>query len=111
MLLTPGALPRRRPLPSTLFLLAVGTMGGRQVIAALQGLATAHLDAINRLSGPQPWPLSFSFARALQAAPLKTWGGDQQKVADAQRAFHHRARCNSAARRGAYTPELERSAA
>jgi fructose-bisphosphate aldolase, class I len=73
--------------------------------------ATAHLDAMNRLPGPRPWPLSFSYARALQAAPLKTWGGDPARVADAQRAFYHRARCNSAARSGAYSPELERSAA
>ena len=74
-------------------------------------LATAHLDAMNRLPGPRPWPLSFSYARALQAAPLKAWGGDPARVADAQRAFYHRARCNSAARSGAYTLELERSAA
>jgi len=73
-------------------------------------LATAHLDAMNRLPGPRPWPLSFSYARALQASPLKAWGGDPARVADAQRAFYHRARCNSAARSGAYTPELERSA-
>jgi fructose-bisphosphate aldolase class I len=73
-------------------------------------LATAHLNAINRLPGPLPWPLSFSYARALQAAPLRTWGGDLARVDDAQRAFRHRARCNSAARSGAYTPELERSA-
>jgi fructose-bisphosphate aldolase, class I len=73
-------------------------------------LASAHLNAINRLPGPQPWPLSFSYARALQAAPLQTWGGKPERVLDAQRVFHHRARCNSAARSGAYTPELERSA-
>src|SRR6266403_4377424 len=73
-------------------------------------LATAHLNAINRLPGPRPWPLSFSYARALQAAPLRTWGGDPARVDDAQRAFRHRARCNSTARSGAYTPELERSA-
>ena len=74
-------------------------------------LATAHLNAMNRLPGPQPWPLSFSYARALQAAPLRTWGGAPARVGDAQRAFYHRARCNSAARSGAYTAELERSAA
>jgi fructose-bisphosphate aldolase class I len=73
--------------------------------------ATAHLNAMNRLPGPSPWPLSFSYARALQTAPLKAWGGDPARVADAQRAFYHRARCNGAARAGAYTPELERSAA
>jgi fructose-bisphosphate aldolase class I len=73
-------------------------------------LATAHLNAMNRLPGPQPWPLSFSYARALQAAPLQTWRGDPERVLDAQRAFYHRARCNSAARSGAYTHELERNA-
>jgi fructose-bisphosphate aldolase class I len=74
-------------------------------------LATVHLNAMNRLREPPPWPLSFSYGRALQAAPLRTWRGDPARVADAQRAFHHRARCNSAARSGAYTPELERGAA
>jgi len=73
-------------------------------------LATAHLNAMNRLPEPAPWPLSFSFARALQAAPLTSWGGDPIRVEDGQRAFRHRARCNSAARVGAYTAELERSA-
>jgi len=74
-------------------------------------LATVHLNAMNRLPGPRPWPLGFSYARALQAAPLRMWGGDPARVGDAQRAFRHRARCNSAARSGTYTPELERSAA
>ena len=74
-------------------------------------LASAHLNAINRLPGPRPWPLTFSYARALQAAPLRTWGGDPARIGDAQLAFRHRARCNSAARSGAYTPELERSVA
>jgi fructose-bisphosphate aldolase class I len=74
-------------------------------------LATAHLNAMNRLPGPQPWSLSFSYGRALQAAPLRAWGGDPARLADAQRAFHHRARCNSAARSGAYAPEFERSVA
>jgi fructose-bisphosphate aldolase class I len=73
-------------------------------------LATAHLNAMNRLPEPAPWPLSFSFARALQAAPLTAWRGDATRVDDGQRAFRHRARCNSAARAGAYTAELERSA-
>jgi len=74
-------------------------------------LATAHLDAMNRLPGPQPWELSFSYARALQAAPLAIWRGDPAKVGEAQRAFFHRAQCNSAARRGQYTAELERTVA
>src|SRR6187455_1045010 len=37
-------------------------------------LATAHLDAMNRM-GPHPWVLSYSYGRALQAPSLKAWGG------------------------------------
>lgn len=74
-------------------------------------LATAHLNAINRLPGPQPWALSFSYARALQGPALTAWRGDPARVGEAQRAICHRARCNGAARRGEYTPELERSVA
>lgn len=71
--------------------------------------ATAHLDAMNR-RGPQPWPLSFSYARALQSAALRAWGGDPAREEEARRAFYHRARCNSAARFGRYGPELEEAA-
>ena len=74
-------------------------------------LATAHLNAMNaRTDPPRPWPLSFSFARALQAPVLKAWKGDARNVPAAQKAFSHRAQCNSAARYGRYTPELERAA-
>ena len=54
-----------------------------------------------------PWELSFSFGRALQAPVLKAWKGDPANVAEAQRAFHHRAWCNSKARFGKYTAEME----
>lgn len=74
-------------------------------------LATAHLDAMNRVTGPRPWELSFSYARALQAPALAAWRGDPARIAEAQRIFYHRARCNSAARRGQYTAELERTVA
>jgi fructose-bisphosphate aldolase class I len=74
-------------------------------------LATGHLDAINRVPGRQPWALSFSYARALQGPALTTWRGDPARVGEAQRAICHRARCNAAARKGEYTPELERSVA
>lgn len=73
-------------------------------------VATAHLDAMNRLPGPHPWALSFSFARALQAAALAAWKGDPARVEEAQRRFFHRARCASLATRGQYTPDLERVA-
>ncbi len=72
--------------------------------------ATAHLNEMNRI-GPAPWQLSFSYGRALQAAPLKTWAGRPENREAAQHAFYHRARCNGAARTGTYTPEMERQAA
>ena len=68
--------------------------------------ATEHLNAMNRLSD-LPWQLSFSYGRALQAPVLKAWKGDAANVAQAQRAFHHRARCNGKARFGEYTEEME----
>jgi len=68
--------------------------------------ATEHLNTMNRLSG-LPWALSFSFGRALQAPVLKAWKGDSAKVAEAQQAFHHRAWCNSKARFGKYTEDME----
>src|SRR6266851_2483967 len=68
--------------------------------------ATEHLNAMNRLDRV-PWELSFSFGRALQAPVLTIWKGDPTNVADAQRAFHHRAWCNSKARFGKYTEEME----
>jgi fructose-bisphosphate aldolase, class I len=69
-------------------------------------LATAHLNAINRL-GDQPWQLSFSFGRALQAPALRAWRGVSDNVTAAQSEYLHRARLNGAASSGAYTPELE----
>ena len=72
--------------------------------------ATAHLDAMNRL-GPHPWPLSFSFGRALQAPALTAWGGRPENVEAAKSAYLQRARLNGAARSGRYTPALEQSAA
>jgi fructose-bisphosphate aldolase class I len=63
---------------------------------------------MNRIGGV-PWELSFSYGRALQAAPLKAWGGRKENVEKAQHAFFHRARCNGAARTGSYTPEMERA--
>jgi fructose-bisphosphate aldolase, class I len=68
--------------------------------------ATEHLNAMNQLPH-LPWQLSFSFGRALQAPVLKAWKGDAANVAAAQQAFHHRALCNSKARFGEYTEEME----
>ncbi|HEY4406283.1 MAG TPA: class I fructose-bisphosphate aldolase [Xanthobacteraceae bacterium] len=72
--------------------------------------ATAHLDAMNK-SGGLPWGLTFSYGRALQAAPQKAWAGKSENVATAQRAFAHRAMMNSLAARGQWKSELEKKAA
>ena len=72
--------------------------------------ATARLNGMNVLESSPPWALSFSYARALQATAMRTWGGRPQNVPAAQKALAHRARCNSAAREGRYTSELEQGA-
>jgi fructose-bisphosphate aldolase, class I len=72
--------------------------------------ATAHLDAMNKL-GPLPWKLTFSYGRALQAAPQKAWSGKNENVAAAQRAFNHRARMNGLAALGQWKADLEKKAA
>jgi fructose-bisphosphate aldolase class I len=72
--------------------------------------ATAHLDAMNRIGG-LPWPLTFSYGRALQAAPQQAWSGRPENVAAGQRAFTHRARMNSLAARGEWKADLEQKAA
>jgi fructose-bisphosphate aldolase class I len=69
--------------------------------------ATAHLNAMNAIPAATPWPLRFSFARALQGPVLEAWRGEPHNVAAAQQAFLHRARCNAAASLGQYTPEME----
>ena len=93
----------------------------RTVPAALPGVvflsggqsdeaATAHLDAMNRM-GAAPWPLTFSYSRALQNMALKTWRGSAANVKAAQAAFHHRAQMNSLAAKGQWKQELEKKAA
>ncbi len=69
-------------------------------------LATAHLNAMNRL-GPTPWELSFSYGRALQQPSLQAWAGDASQVGAAQALYLKRARLNSAARSGSYTRAME----
>ena len=72
--------------------------------------ATAHLDAMNRL-GPLPWKLTFSYGRALQAAPQQAWSGKSENVAAGQRAFTHRARMNALASTGTWETGLEKKVA
>ena len=73
--------------------------------------ATDHLNAMNKLDMDLPWPLTFSYARALQNPAMEIWSGQADNVTTAQKAFYHRARVNSAAAQGQYTPEMEKEAA
>jgi fructose-bisphosphate aldolase class I len=66
--------------------------------------ATQHLNAMNQI-GNLPWQLSFSYGRALQTPALKAWHGDN--VQASQRELRHRAECNSAARFGRYSEQME----
>jgi len=72
--------------------------------------ATAHLNAMASMKG-LPWPLTFSYSRALQNPALKTWKGQAGNVAAAQKAFHHRAHMNGLAAQGKWRAELEKQAA
>ena len=69
--------------------------------------ATENLNAINRAGGP--WPLSYSYGRALQASALETWRGDPANLDAAQSAFLHRARMNSLAVAGEWGAKLEQA--
>ena len=65
-------------------------------------VATLHLNAMNKIPAVKPWKLSFSYGRALQAAPLKAWGGKAENAAAAQAALMERAQANGAATLGQY---------
>ncbi|KAK6916634.1 Fructose-bisphosphate aldolase, class-I [Dillenia turbinata] len=67
--------------------------------------ATLNLNAMNQ--GPNPWHVSFSYARALQNTCLKTWGGRPENVQAAQETLLIRAKANSLAQLGKYTGEGE----
>jgi fructose-bisphosphate aldolase class I len=71
--------------------------------------ATAHLSAMNQISG-KPWPMTFSYGRALQNVALRTWAGRRENFPQAQAAFAHRAHMNSLAALGTWTGELDRAA-
>jgi fructose-bisphosphate aldolase, class I len=72
--------------------------------------ATAHLNAMAAMQN-LPWPLTFSYSRALQNPALKSWRGQAGNVGAAQKAFHHRAHMNALAAQGKWKNELERQAA
>jgi len=72
--------------------------------------ATGHLDAMNKIGG-LPWALTFSYGRALQAAPQKAWSGKAENVPAGQSAFSHRAKMNGLAALGQWKADMEKKAA
>lgn len=68
--------------------------------------ATEHLNLMNKM-GDLPWELSFSYGRALQASPLKTWSGNEENYKAGQAAFMKRAKLNSLAHSGEYANNME----
>src|SRR5438105_800048 len=72
--------------------------------------ATAHLNAMAATKN-LPWPLTFSYSRALQNPALNTWRGQAGNASAAQKAFHHRAHMNGLAAQGKWRHELEKQAA
>ena len=73
--------------------------------------ATAHLSAMNSRHPNLPWPLTFSYSRALHQSVMEIWKGSSANVAAAQKQQHRRARLNSLASTGSYQPQMEREAA
>jgi fructose-bisphosphate aldolase class I len=71
--------------------------------------ATDHLNAMNAM-GPQPWEVSFSYGRALQAPVLAAWKGQEDNVAAAQTALLNRCHLNGLARAGKYARTMEGAA-
>lgn len=73
-------------------------------------LATAHLNAMNAAYKDLPWPLSFSYGRALQEDALKAWSGKEDNIETAIKVLLHREKCNSLACLGKYSEDMEQAA-
>jgi len=73
--------------------------------------ATAHLNAMNARHKDLPWPLTFSYARALQQPALETWLGKKENAAAAQKLLYHRAKLNGTASGGQYNETMEKEVA
>ncbi len=88
-----------------------GAVPGVAFLSGGQGeeLASARLNAMNlRWRSKMPWVLTFSYSRAIQQPALDTWKGEETNKAAAQKALRHRAQLNSMARRGEYSPDMEK---
>ncbi len=71
--------------------------------------ATAHLNAMNAIGGV-PWQVTFSYARAIQDVPMRTWGGKAANIEAARQAFTYRIGLINAARSAKYSPDMESAA-
>uniref|UniRef100_A0A7I4FEV3 Fructose-bisphosphate aldolase n=1 Tax=Physcomitrium patens TaxID=3218 RepID=A0A7I4FEV3_PHYPA len=114
-MVTPGAECKERATPEQVAQYTLNMLK-RRVPPAVPGImflsggqseveATLNLNAMNQ--SPNPWHVSFSYARALQNSVLKTWKGQPENVEAAQRALLVRAKANSLAQLGKYSAEGE----
>ncbi|HEY4507762.1 MAG TPA: class I fructose-bisphosphate aldolase [Candidatus Paceibacterota bacterium] len=104
--------PIREVAASTARVLTAHAPGALAGVVFLSGgqtpqLATAHLDAIAKRE-PLPWPVTFSYARAIQEEPLKVWRGRPENVDRARAAFIRRLTLLAAADQGRYDAAAER---
>jgi fructose-bisphosphate aldolase class I len=111
-MVTPGAQSGKKSDPETIASYTVGALK-RVVPPAVPGImflsggqseieATLNLNAMNQ--SPNPWHISFSYARALQNTTLKTWAGKDENAVAAQSKLFQRASANSKAQLGKYDP-------
>ena len=87
-----------------------GAVGGIAFLSGGQSgeMASEHLNAMHVRHGSKLlWPLTFSFARAIQQPAMSIWHGEENNKHEAQQALYHRAKCDDAARRGEYTAAME----
>lgn len=99
---------------ATLLRCVPAELGGVVFLSGGQGNveSTQHLNAMQQVAGGRaPWPMTFSYARALQQPALEIWGADQQCAIEAQQAFAFRAHMNALAACGEYRESLETEAA
>lgn len=69
--------------------------------------ATANLNAIAKFKDQVPWPMTFSYARALQGSALEIWRGKPENMQAAQQEFLKRLKLVSLAREGKYDSSME----
>lgn len=111
-MVTPGMSCPERSTPQQIALATV-TAFSRTVPPAVAGItflsggqseeeASVNLDAINKCPGRKPWPLTFSYGRALQASVLRAWAGVEANVTKGQDELIKRAKANSQAALGKY---------